>query len=174
MSLGAQLAGVTITHAVENHYAAAATYRLNHAATCVIENDIRLVTDIPRVPGAKLILFGGPPCQGFSTSNQRTRTLENPNNWLFNEFFRVATATEPDWIVLENVKGLRETAQGRFESLIFEQFSALGYSSTLWTLCASDYGVPQKRYRLFFIGRRSGPIPEKPSPIIGISSISRR
>ena len=164
LSLGAQLAGVTITHAVENHYAAAATYRLNHGATAVIEKDIRLVADFPRVRGAKLILFGGPPCQGFSTSNQRTRTLENPKNWLFNEFFTVAANTGPDWIVLENVKGLRETAQGHFESLIFERFAALGYESALWILCASDYGVPQKRYRLFFIGRRNGSVPAKPSP----------
>lgn len=165
LSVGAQLAGITITHAVENHYAAAATYRLNHASTCVIENDIRSVTDIPRVQGAKLILFGGPPCQGFSTSNQRTRTLENPKNWLFHEFFKIAANTKPDWMVLENVKGLRETAQGQFESLIFEQFASLGYASTLWTLCAADYGVPQKRYRLFFVGRRDGAIPEKPLPI---------
>ena len=94
------------------------------------------------------------------------RTLENPKNWLFREFFKVAANSKPDyWIVLENVKGLRETSQGQFESLIFEQFAGLGYSSTLWTLCASDYGVPQKRYRLFFIGRRSGPIPEKPLPL---------
>lgn len=165
LSLGAQLAGVTITHAVENHYAAAATYRLNHGKTCLIENDIRSVTDIPRIRGAELILFGGPPCQGFSTSNQRTRTLENPKNWLFQEFFKVAANTKPGWIVLENVKGLRETAQGNFESLIFEQFAALGYASALWTLCAAEYGVPQKRYRLFFIGRRGGKIPEKPLPM---------
>jgi DNA (cytosine-5)-methyltransferase 1 len=166
LSLGAQLAGVTITHAVENHYAAAETYRLNHPSTIVLEGDIRTITDIPRIRGAKLILFGGPPCQGFSTSNQRTRTLENPTNWLFCEFFRVAAATEPDWIVLENVKGLRETAQGHFESLILAEFAALGYASTLWTLCATDYGVPQRRYRVFFVGRRrAGAIPDKPRPM---------
>ncbi len=166
LSLGAHLAGVRITHAVENHFAAAETYRLNHTKTHLVESDIRTVSDFPRIRGAHLILFGGPPCQGFSTSNQRTRSLENPKNWLFNEFFKVAANTKPDWIVLENVKGLRETAKGKFETLIFEQFASLGYASTLWTLCAADYGVPQKRYRLFFIGRRNGKVPDQPEPTL--------
>lgn len=162
LSLGAQLAGVEISHAVENQKAAAETYRLNHPETKIIEQDIRTVKSLPRVKGAKLILFGGPPCQGFSTSNQRTRNRENPRNWLFNEVFRIGAETKPDWIVLENVKGLRETAQGHFEALILERFAQHGYSCALWTLLATDYGVPQKRTRLFFVGSRTGDLPPIP------------
>jgi DNA (cytosine-5)-methyltransferase 1 len=50
--------------------------------------------------------------------------------------------------------------------LILREFQALGYASAVWTLCAADYGVPQRRYRLFFIGRRKGCIPEPPSPSV--------
>lgn len=166
LSFGAHLAGVTITHAIENNHAAANTYRKNHLDTKVIEEDVRRVESPTKKRGSNSILFGGPPCQGFSTSNQRTRTASNPKNWLFGEFFRFAKSMKPDWIVLENVKGLRETAQGRFESLILGEFQTMGYASAVWTLCAADYGVPQKRYRLFFIGRRKGNIPEPPRPNI--------
>lgn len=162
LSLGAELAGVKVTHAIENNHAAANSYRLNHPETEVVEKDVRVVEPPTRKRGDCAMLFGGPPCQGFSTSNQRTRTTANPKNWLFGEFFRFARTMKPDWIVLENVKGLKETAQGHFESLIMGEFEALGYASALWTLCAADYGVPQKRYRLFFLGRRRGSIPQPP------------
>lgn len=166
LSLGAQLAGVTVTHAIEENHAAAATYRGNHPETKVIEDDIRKHTPPTFKRGGTSILFGGPPCQGFSTSNQRTRNVENPKNWLFADFFRFAKASNPEWIVLENVKGVRETAQGQFEELILAEMDALGYSNTIWQLCAADFGVPQKRHRVFFIGRRkgSGKIPDCPLP----------
>lgn len=166
LSHGAQLAGVTITHAIENNPSAARTYRLNHRETNLIEDDICRVEASVKMTGDCTMIFGGPPCQGFSTSNQRTRTASNPKNWLFGEFFRFARAIRPDWVILENVKGLRETAQGHFVRLIFERFAELGYVATLWILCAADYGVPQKRDRLFFVGRRNGPLPEKPQPTI--------
>ncbi|WP_438482524.1 DNA cytosine methyltransferase [Oleiharenicola lentus] len=162
LSLGAQLAGVDVTHAIENHPAAAETYRINHPQTRLIDKDIRLVAPVNKKTGSLSILFGGPPCQGFSTSNQRTRSTSNPRNWLFGEFFRFARFGKPDWIVLENVKGLRETAQGQFEDMILDEFHNLGYSSAVWSLCAADYGVPQKRHRLFFIGRRRGNLPSLP------------
>lgn len=162
LSLGARLAGVTVTHAIEENHEAAETYRLNHPETEVIEKDIRDVSPLRFKKGATSILFGGPPCQGFSTSNQKTRSEDNPKNWLFSEFFRFAKATRPDWIVVENVKGLRETAQGKFEHLILSELKLLGYSADLWVLCAADFGVPQKRHRLFFIGRRKGAVPNAP------------
>jgi DNA (cytosine-5)-methyltransferase 1 len=165
LSLGARLAGLPIAHAIENNEAAAATYRLNHPETNVVESNISLIEPPPKKRGSKLILFGGPPCQGFSTSNQKTRNLDNPQNWLFKEFFRFARALKPDWIVLENVKGLRETAQGYFEQQIHKQFERLDYAFELWALGAIDYGVPQKRIRLFFIGRRRGDIPQIPNPL---------
>ena len=166
LSLGAQLAGVTITHAVENNNAAAETYRANHSQTTVIDEDIRSVSPPSFKKGALKVLFGGPPCQGFSTSNQRTRTATNPNNWLFGEFFRFAKTSRPDLIVLENVKGLRETADGQFERLILNEFQELGYSSDVWTLCAAEFGVPQLRHRLFFVAQQKGQLPQCPKGVV--------
>lgn len=164
LSLGARLAGLPVAYAIECNKAAAATYRLNHPRTTVIEKDISLVEPPGKTPKSKLVLFGGPPCQGFSTSNQKTRNIANPQNWLFKEFFRFARKLQPDWIVLENVKGLRETSQGYFEQQIRTQFELLDYALDVWPLGAIDYGVPQKRVRLFFIGRRRGVIPQRPTP----------
>ena len=91
LSLGAHLAGVKITHAVENNPAAADTYRKNHIQTKVIEEDVSRIEPPVKKHGEYSMLFGGPPCQGFSTSNQRTRSAKNPKNWLFGEFFRFAS-----------------------------------------------------------------------------------
>jgi DNA (cytosine-5)-methyltransferase 1 len=162
LSLGAVLAGVDVKYAVEINHAAASTYRLNHPDTRMVEADVAAIQSLPVKRGALNILFGGPPCQGFSTSNQRTRTLANPKNWLYREIFRFARELKPDWVILENVKGLRETAQGKFEVLIRREFDALGYASALWVLHATEFGVPQRRSRLFFVGRRRGPIPVPP------------
>lgn len=166
LSLGAQYAGVSVTHAVENNQPAAGTYRKNHPETVVLEKDIRVIQPLKFKRGALKILFGGPPCQGFSTSNQRTRDAANPNNWLFGEFFRFAKAAQPDLIVLENVKGLRETANGKFERLINQEFTQLGYNSAVWMLCAAEFGVPQMRHRLFFVARRNGTLPPCPKGVV--------
>ena len=166
LSLGAKLAGLTVTHAVENQPSAAATYRINHPETEVIERDVRQIEPNPKKWGRPTVLFGGPPCQGFSTSNQRTRTLDNPKNWLFSEFIRCAKVLKPEWLILENVKGLRETAQGRFERQIIAGFEELGYRTALWVLSAASFGVPQKRSRLFFVGRRKGSVPPPPDPTV--------
>lgn len=163
LSLGAALAGVTVTHAVESNEAAAQTYRSNHPETVMLERPVQLVDAADICRKGVQILFAGPPCQGFSTSNQRTRTAGNPKNWLFREFFRFAGTLRPDWLVLENVRGLRDTAGGHFEKVIRQEFDALGYRSAVWVLAAADFGVPQNRTRLFFVGRRRGRLPPAPS-----------
>ena len=165
LSEGARLAGLPVVYALEKNPSAAATFRLNHPETKVIEENISRLAPPPRERGSVVILFGGPPCQGFSTSNQKTRNLENPQNWLFKEFFRFVQALRPEWVVLENVKGLRETAGGFFERQIREQFGRLRYSVTLWALSAVDYGVPQRRTRLFFVGSGRGDPPGAPKRI---------
>lgn len=114
--------------------------------------------------GETKILFGGPPCQGFSTSNQRTRTSENPQNWLFLEFIRIAKIWNPEWIVLENVRGIIETEGGKFFKAITESIEKIGYTTSAWVLNAADYRVPQKRFRLFIIGSLHGKIVSPPHP----------
>lgn len=110
LSLGARLAGVEVKLAIESDIFAAETYSYNHPSTRVLVKDVRSIHPLDSVSTRKdMILFGGPPCQGFSTSNQKTRNLENPNNWLFREFLRVASLIKPAWIVFENVTGILET-----------------------------------------------------------------
>lgn len=165
MSLGATLAGIDVRFAIEMDCNAAATCALNHPHTTIINKDISKIkeVDIPSKKGGT-ILFGGPPCQGFSTSNQRTRNIVNRDNWLFLEFMRIAKMLKPDWIILENVRGLAETANGLFLKHILKEFEDSGYFTTKWLLNAVDFGVPQKRSRLFIIGSKHGITPKIPVP----------
>lgn len=157
LSLGAEMAGISVEIAVEKDLYAAKTYQINHPQTLVINEDIRKIKKIPIIQSSKkIILFGGPPCQGFSTSNQKTRNRNNPQNWLFQEFVRIASEIKPEWIVFENVKGIKETANGFFYKKIKERFEEVGYTCTPMVLCASNYGVPQMRSRFFLICSLSG------------------
>ena len=163
LSLGAEMAGIDVRIAVESDPFAAKTYKLNHPKTVVLNKDIRIVNDIPvDWKNNTLILFGGPPCQGFSTSNQKTRNKNNPQNWLFRDFIRITKEVKPEWIVFENVKGIMETAKGFFVEEITKKITELGYTCTPFVLCASDYGVPQTRSRFFLIGSLHGKKPNIP------------
>lgn len=167
MSLGAVYAGIDVRLAVDIDKHATATYAHNHRDTKVLVNDVRdvVASDLPDAEGPT-ILLGGPPCQGFSTSNQRTRNTENPKNWLFLEFVRIAKLWEPDWIVFENVKGICETAEGVFLKVFKEGLHQLGYTLTDWTLNAAYYGVPQNRCRYFLIGSKHGLHVTRPEPTV--------
>lgn len=160
MSLGAHLAGIKVRLAIESSPQAANTYRMNHPGVTVLATDIANVTPRQlRISREEpTVLFGGPPCQGFSTSNQRTRTIDNPTNWLFSEYLRVVKTLRPDWVVFENVRGILETEKGYFYRSVLTGLQASGYATSEWLLNAADFGVPQKRWRVFVIGSRSGKI----------------
>lgn len=173
LSLGAEMAGIDVQLAIENDIHAAETYKLNHPKTRVIADDIKSIDRIHLDNGnSAVILFGGPPCQGFSTSNQKTRNKDNPKNWLFTEFIRLADSLKPEWIVFENVRGIIETEKGYFAELISSEISKLGYTCSAMVLCASDYGVPQMRSRFFLIGSLSGKKVEKPKCITPAVSVA--
>lgn len=167
LSLGAELAGIEIKMAVEKDKAAALTYSNNHRDVMVINDDISNFGHIPDSLNdnhEERIIIGGPPCQGFSLSNVRTRNKENTKNWLFEEFLRVTEMWYPDWIVLENVSGILKTADGYFWNQIKQSFSDLGYTLNEDVLCAYDYGVPQKRNRVFLVGNLHGIQYDFPKP----------
>jgi DNA (cytosine-5)-methyltransferase 1 len=157
LSLGAVLAGIKVVLAIDSDSHAIETYKHNHRFTEVVVQDIRKVKKI-EVQGktSQRILFGGPPCQGFSTSNQRTRTSKNQNNWLFLDFIRLASQWLPQWVVIENVKGIKETENGLFFTRIKDDLVSLGYTVSAWTLNAVDFGIPQRRERVFIIGSIKG------------------
>ena len=165
MSLGASMAGVDVRLAIEIDTHAAATYAHNHPDTRLIVDDITNVDKIDvSKRGKTSVLFGGPPCQGFSTSNQRTRSRGNPSNWLFEEFVRIARFWKPDWVVFENVRGIVETEGGLFLHSIVRDLEGAGYTSSNVVLCATNFGVPQVRSRFFLIASRHGQSVEIPQP----------
>jgi DNA (cytosine-5)-methyltransferase 1 len=165
MSLGAREAGVDVRVAVESDPWAADTYARNHPFTHVICEDVARVraTHLPKAD-ENTILFGGPPCQGFSTSNQRTRGTKNLGNWLFLQFMRLVDEWEPSWVVFENVRGIMETENGQFLDCVVRVLESSGYRVSHWVLNALDFGVPQRRYRVFVIGSLHGKSVEQPTP----------
>ncbi len=177
MSLGAMQAGIETQLAVEVNCYAAATFASNIKNTTVVVDDIKNIKEFKLKKKAPIILFGGPPCQGFSSSNQKNRTVENPRNWLFKEFMRCAKLVMPDWIVIENVKGLAEMQNGFFLKEIFKNLYKIGYTINFKVLNAEDYGVPQKRERVFIVASLHGiafsfPPPMNDRPIIVKDAIS--
>jgi DNA (cytosine-5)-methyltransferase 1 len=178
MSLGAKMAGIEVALAVENDPHAAATYAHNNPETKLITNSVERIRKIDvSSHGRPTVLFGGPPCQGFSTSNQKTRNSKNPSNWLFKEFFRIARIWTPDWIVFENVRGIVETEKGFFRKLIITELQDMGYTCSHGVLCSTGYGVPQVRSRFFLIGSRHGiqvkmPLPAEETPVTVRQAIS--
>jgi DNA (cytosine-5)-methyltransferase 1 len=153
MSIGAIMAGIDVKLAIDSDEMVAKTYAFNHPNTKVIQSDIKSILDSDFVHSTPIdVLFGGPPCQGFSRSNLKTRNLENTNNWLFKEFIRLATLWRPRWIVIENVRGLLETSKGHFLKEILKSLKNIDYKVEYKILNAVDFGVPQNRERLFIIG----------------------
>ncbi len=160
LSLGAEMAGYDIRMAVEKDKSAAATYRLNHPGTLVLEDDIHNIRPQDRLVlrdgESVFIVFGGPPCQGFSTSNTMTRNMQNPNNSLFEEFLRFVSELNPEWFLFENVEGFLHFENGKIVKLVEQCFREMGYQVKHQVLWASDYGVPQRRNRFFMVGNRIG------------------
>jgi DNA (cytosine-5)-methyltransferase 1 len=165
MSIGAEMAGITIAFAVENNIHAAETFKFNHKNSEVIKEDIKKVNFKKLLKKPPFILFGGPPCQGFSLSNTKTRTIENPNNALFEEYLRSVEELNPEWLVFENVQGFQNFDKGRVVKELEKRLQALGYTSKKRVLWASDYGVPQNRNRFFLIANRLGIEYEFPEPL---------
>lgn len=160
LSLGAEMAGIRVAYAVEKDWSAAETYRFNHHGTEVICDDIHQVNPIEHLPHLneddQLIVFGGPPCQGFSLSNTMTRNMENPNNSLFEEFVRFVAILQPTWFLFENVEGFMRFENGKIRDTVKTCFEELGYTVNDSLLTASDYGVPQHRNRFIMVGNRHG------------------
>lgn len=157
MGLGAKYAGIDVALAVENNIYAAKTYLNNHKNTTVVVDDIKNIQEFRfQKKGEQTIVFGGPPCQGYSKSNRRTRTSNNPKNWLFLEFLRSINLVNPDWIVIENVPGLKGMDNGFFLEKICDDLHKKGYTPNFKILNAADFGVPQKRERIFIVASRNG------------------
>lgn len=158
LSTGYEMAGFKIPLAVEKDDWASETYRFNHPNTKVITSDITQIHDLDllvlknvKVDG----IIGGPPCQGFSLSGNRDK--KDPRNSLFMDFVRFVKHFKPSFFMMENVPGLlsMKNAKGEFvKDLILSEYDKSGYNATYKVLNAAEYGVPQSRTRVIFIGIR--------------------
>ena len=102
LSLGAEMAGIKISTAIEINKNAAQTFLRNHKGAEVLQGDIQQLDPKTLHTEKKpvFVIMGGPPCQGFSMSNTRTRNMENEKNFLFLEFVRFVKEIRPAWFVL--------------------------------------------------------------------------
>jgi len=158
LSFGFRQAGFEIAFANDVNEEYANTYRLNHEGTAFFRESIEDLTtsDVLRATGLKKadidLLIGGPPCQGFSI-NAPKRSLEDDRNHLFRDYGRlVLEGLRPKVVVMENVPGMVSLDGGRFIKDVYALFESAGYRMHHMILCAAHYGIPQERWRLFFIG----------------------
>lgn len=110
------------------------------------------------------IVAGGFPCQGFSMAGNRI--VDDPRNSLYKELLEIVKHLQPDFVLCENVKGLRSMLGGMVEQKILSDFRAIGYEMNVTTLCAANYYVPQKRERVIFIGNKKGLTNYHPQPLL--------
>ena len=166
LSLGAEMAGIQVKCAIEKNESAVETFKNNHKKAHVFSSDIQAISSEEVLNHAKdtFIIMGGPPCQGFSLSNTRTRNMDNPNNMLFTEFVRLVKDIQPKWFLFENVWGITNINNGEVMNHIKSCFEELGYKVVASVLKASNYGVPQNRERFFMVGNRLGIDFEFPKP----------
>lgn len=150
MDLGFEKAGVEVVWANELDKNAVKTYRKNFRNK-IIEGDISEIKseEIPETD----IVFGGPPCQGFSVAGKMDP--EDPRSKLIWEFHRVVKDKQPKVFVMENVKNMVvNTRFTEIKTKILESFEEIGYRTEVRVLNAKDFGVPQARERAIFIGVR--------------------
>ena len=112
------------------------------------------------------ILVGGPPCQGFSVYNHQ-RGMHDERSKLYVEYLRMVEGLNPRWVVLENVTGITSAGGGAAVRAIIQGFAALGYRVEARTLKAEEYGIPQERRRIIFVGNRVGLPIHWPAPTHG-------
>lgn len=152
LSLGFSQEGFIPVLANDNQECCVNTYAHNHPEVPrnrIILGNIEDVSEsIEQILGGENvdIVIGGPPCQGFSEAN-RQRLIDDPRNHLYKSFVKVVENLKPRFFVMENVKGM-----SKVQSEVIQDFNKIGYTVEARILNASDFGVPQNRERLIYIG----------------------
>ena len=151
LDLGFEKAGFDVVWANEYDKEIWATYEKNHKNTIL---DKRSIVDIPsdEVPDCDGII-GGPPCQSWSEAGSK-RGIADKRGQLFYEFMRILADKKPKFFLAENVSGMLVPAHKEALANIKQMFTDIGYELSFQLLNVSDYGVPQDRKRVFFIGYR--------------------
>jgi len=158
LSKGFLDAGFEVLLGVDNDKPSLETYKKNIISATAEEIDlfnINFVSQIKNIIQNKNVdvIVGGPPCQGFSLTG--TRNFDDKRNRLYLAVFDAVKAMSPKAFVIENVKGMKTLYGGTVKDEIVKRFTSLGYTVTEPKILSSaDYGVPQIRERLFFVGVR--------------------
>lgn len=100
------------------------------------------------------VIIGGPPCQPFSVAGKQKAT-KDPLGVLYRDYIRHVDVLQPEIVVMENVYGLAQVKSANMIEEIYKSFQDIGYEVTHRELMAADYGVPQKRRRLFFVAAKN-------------------
>lgn len=151
MDVGFKAAGFEVIVANELDKHACDTFRANHPESKLIEGDIDTCVEELLSHKDVDVVFGGPPCQGFSVAGKMDP--DDPRSKLIFSFCNIVEKVKPKAFVMENVKALG--ALTKFEEVrtaLISRFQKAGYTVTIHILNAKDFGVPQARERVFFIG----------------------
>lgn len=163
-SKGFEQAGFNIRFGIDSWKDATVTYQHNFPQAVVLNEDIMKVegNDILRMTGLEPsdvdVIIGGPPCQGFSVSGKRL--IDDERNKLYKNFVRIVSEIKPKVFVMENVPGLVRLFGGVFGPQVIEDFTDIGYRVKMKILSSDNYGVPQKRTRVIFVGINDAYFPE--------------
>lgn len=152
-------AGYDVILGIDNDEAALETFKNNHGNSEVMNLDLFDHANISHIvgfvnsKGGNLdVLVGGPPCQGFSYGGKMD--INDKRNFLYLAMVKVTDQLRPKVVVLENVLAMIESRGGLGAKRVVDDFGEIGYKMTPKVLFAPDYGVPQIRKRVIFVGIR--------------------
>lgn len=159
LSIGLENAGFNVLAGIDSNEDAINTFKKNHKnakglckdMTKVTSREVKLLCKNKKIH----LIAGGPPCQGFSMAGKRVPN--DPRNSLFKEFLRLVKDIKPDVCVMENVRGLlsMKTFKGKkVIDVILDEYRKLNYHAEVHSINTANYGVPQKRFRIFIIARK--------------------
>ena len=151
LDLGFIKAGHRIVWANDLYEDAVETYRANIGNHIVCRDIAEVNSD--EIPDCDMVI-GGFPCQGFSVANTK-RSKSDVRNKLYLQLLRVVRDKQPKFFLAENVKGILHFADGKVYARILEDMRLLGYRVKSRLFNVADYGVPQKRERVIFVGVRN-------------------
>ena len=159
MSLGFDQAGFNNIFSVDIEPSFCETYKTNFPKHNLIQKDISKLSneEIKSLIGNQIIdvIIGGPPCQGFSMAgNIGRKFIDDSRNQLFREFARIVEIVQPSYFVMENVARLFTHNKGETKKEIIELFKKMNYNVDCKVVNTADFGIPQVRNRVLFIGNR--------------------
>lgn len=166
LDIGTQLAGIKVISSLDIFEDSVETLKKNK----FFSHTVHEVGDITQITGnhyaellrkekpEKLIIVGGPPCQPFSkagywVTNEKRNSNDDPRNMIV-PYFRIISELQPDGFVLENVESILHPSNKAAVDTIYENMKELGYHCSLLKINAAEYGIPQKRKRVFFLASK--------------------